>query len=102
MRKINFKKILKMRKINFCKGSYLIIDIVGRTDTFIAEVTQESPLRLKVEEDGPFAHLKAGDFIIHENESLELQKDYHKFLKEAKKKNQFIVSGLKSIGVKSG
>ena len=91
-----------MNRFNLDQGSYVIIDIVGSTATYIAEVISEIPLMLKVEENGPYAHLKQGDFIIHDKETKKFQKDYKKFLKEAQNNNRTIISGLKSIGIKNG
>jgi len=39
-------------------GDFLVIWITGFTKTYIAEVTKEEPLQMKVEESGPLAHLK--------------------------------------------
>jgi len=87
-------------------GEYLIIDIVGYLDLFIAEVTQSSPLQMKVEEDGPLAHLKDGDYIIHEQDSALFQQDMTnstaQFLEAQKNANRRVVSGLKSLGVPTG
>ena len=46
-------------------GDYLVIWITGMVGIcYIAEITESNPLKMKVEESGPFAHLKHGDFII--------------------------------------
>jgi hypothetical protein len=84
-------------------GDYLIIWITGRIDYYIAEVVESSPLRLKVTEDGPFANLKDGDFIILDGHSEQIQKDNRERMKvflEAIQKPVF--SALKSLGIRDG
>lgn len=91
-------------------GDYLIIWITGDSRKYIAEVTRGGPrkwdLRMKVEESGPYAYLKGGDFIIHEDETAQFQKDHREetdvFLKTEKQTGRKVFSGLKSLGVKDG
>jgi hypothetical protein len=77
--------------------------ITGSVSRYIAEVIQEGPLRLKVEENGPFANLKNGDFIVNEFDSAIIQdEDGSKFdalLREAKNRGYPFRSGLKQLGV---
>ena len=84
-------------------GNFLVIWITGWTNLFIAEVTQSDPLQLKVEENGAFAHLKNGDFIIRERESAQLQQDCRDdtetFLEDQRKAGRLVASGLKKLGV---
>ena len=87
-------------------GDYLVIWITGRTQLYIAEVTQSEPLCLKVEETGPFSNLKAGDFILRDEYSEQLQNDCRNdgkvFLESMKNKGIKPLSGLRSLGVTSG
>ncbi len=87
-------------------GDYLVIQLTGCMGTYIAEVTQPSPLRIKVEEEGPYANLKDGDFIIQCCDSLQLQKgtlkDTNIFLESEKRAGRTIISRLKSLGVTDG
>lgn len=92
------------------KGSYLIIWITGMLGHYIAEVVEEVPLVredpwvIKVEEEGPFSRLKAGDFGIVEDESLEFQdkeKARELVLRYAQKPTP-LASGLKSLGIEDG
>lgn len=87
-------------------GDYVIIWITGDIHTYIAEVTQAEPLRLKVMEAGPFANLKDGDYIILEEETKQAQKDCREntcdFLISMQKKGVKVVSGLKSLGITDG
>jgi hypothetical protein len=84
-------------------GDYLVIWITGRVDYYIAQVIKSNPLKMKVMEDGPFAHLKNGDFIILDGYSEKIQRDHQEhtnlFLEEMQKP---VFSGLKSLGVKDG
>jgi hypothetical protein len=87
-------------------GDYLIIQITGMIGTYIAEVVQANPLRLKVAEDGPFAHLKDGDFIISSRDTAKVQADQKNdtnfFLEERHKQGLKTASGLKSLHVQDG
>ncbi|OQA04429.1 MAG: hypothetical protein BWY68_00323 [bacterium ADurb.Bin400] len=84
-------------------GQYLVIWITGCTGTYIAEIIQSDPLRLKVMDDGPYANLQGEDFIIRAEESARLQQDDREntchYLQSIKGK---VVSGLKSLGVTDG
>ena len=80
--------------------------IVGSVGRYIAEVTQENPLRLKVEERGAFANLQDGDFIINERDSAIIQDPDESrstaLLAEAKQNGHPFVSGLRKLGVTDG
>ena len=56
-------------------GDYLIIWITGNLALHVAEITHEDPLQMKVEEHGPYAHLKSGDYIIHVDLTKQFQKE---------------------------
>lgn len=83
-------------------GKHLVIMITCMRHTYIAEVTQKEPLRMKVEESGPYAHLKDGDYIIIRSDSEQIQDDDRStaLLKEYVDRGHPLVSGLKSLGVK--
>jgi hypothetical protein len=87
-------------------GDLLVIMITGRIPRYIAEVVQEKPLRLKVEERGLFASLRGDDFIVVEFDSMVLQgEDQGKLdamLREAKERGHPFLSGLKQFGVNDG
>ena len=87
-------------------GQYLVIWITGVIGTFIAEITQEDPLEMKVEETGPYARLKQGDFIIQEADTRLFQKDAVEdtcvFLEQEQQADREVISGLKSLGVTDG
>lgn len=82
-------------------GDYIAIQITGEVRKYIAEVTQVEPLRLKVEESGPFANLKEDDFIVLVEETCCLNDVAlaQKTLREAVKKGHPYVSGLRSLGI---
>lgn len=84
-------------------GDYLVIWITAMTGTYIAEITQSEPLRMKVEETGPFARLRHGDFIIREADTEQFQKDCENntniFLQSEQNAGRKVFSGLKSIDV---
>ena len=85
------------------KGS-LIIWITGMLGHYIAEVLEENPLVLKVEEEGPFSRLRAGDFGIVEDESLEIQDETKagELVQRYAPKRLPLTSGLRSLGVEDG
>lgn len=87
-------------------GITLIIWITGDINLYIAEVVQEEPeIILKVEETGPYAHLKPGDYIIKEYYSSQWhggQEKANKLLSEAIERGRPVLSGLNSLGVKDG
>ncbi|MFC1756906.1 hypothetical protein ACFLZC_02000 [Patescibacteria group bacterium] len=78
--------------------------ITGVGGLYIAEVIQEEPLRLKVEETGPYASLRWDDFIISDFESEQIQDDEKstELLRKAQKSGHPFFSGLKSLGVDDG
>jgi hypothetical protein len=84
-------------------GDYLVIWITGSVILYVAEVTQKDPLRMKVEESGPYAHLKEGDYIIREEDTIKIQQDNREdtcvFLSEKYENNVKVGSGLKSLGL---
>ena len=77
-------------------GDFLVVWITGHSGLYIVEVTQSDPLQLKVEETGPFAYLKNGDFIIRERESAQLQQDCRDdtetFLEDQRKAGRLVAS----------
>lgn len=69
--------------MNLSKNQYLLIQITGRTYTYIAQIVTEYPLVLKVTESGMYSRLKpGGDYIILTYPSREFQKDPVRYLKE--------------------
>ncbi|KKT02775.1 MAG: hypothetical protein UV80_C0002G0242 [Candidatus Peregrinibacteria bacterium GW2011_GWF2_43_17] len=84
-------------------GDYLVIWITGEPDMYIAQVTQSDPLKMKVEESGPYASLKNGDFIILRPETAQLQRDNREdtctFLQAQQQAGRQVISGLRSLGV---
>ncbi|TSC51809.1 MAG: hypothetical protein LiPW41_756 [Parcubacteria group bacterium LiPW_41] len=87
------------------KGSLLVIQITGMGGRYIAEVTEEKPLTLKVTETGPFSNLKiSGDFIINEIDSIAIQNDESGDALVAKYFNEKrpLQSGLEVLGVTDG
>lgn len=86
-------------------GSFLVIMITGIVRMYIAEVIQEGPLMLKVEESGPYSRLKGEDFVVFEKDSLRLQGDdssIQDLLHEAVQRGKPFCSGLKRLGVEDG
>jgi len=84
-------------------GDYVVIWITGNAVKYIAEITQEEPLQMKVQETGPFAYLKAGDFIVLTYETSQIQESQDAcdtLLKEYKDKGHPLISGLASLGIK--
>jgi hypothetical protein len=93
------------RDFNTELGATVVLMVTGDTRKFIAEVTQEDPLRFKVEEEGPYSNLKAEDFIISRVDTIKWQSGQDsatKMLKEAKERGFPYYSGLKSLGVETG
>ena len=84
-------------------GDLLVIWITGMLANYIAEVTQSDPLQMKVVEDGPFARLRHGDFVILERETEQFQKDCREdtnvFLESEYKAGRKVISGLKKLSV---
>lgn len=83
-------------------GSHLVIQITGSHETYIAEVTQEQPLCMKVEENGPLANLKDGDYIIMESLTEVIQGPDDActaLLRERAERGHPFVSGLRSLGI---
>lgn len=79
------------------KGSLLVIQIIGNPLYFVAEVTNEDPPRLKVEEKGPYASLKHGDYIVIDDFSARVQKgddELNKLVRELGSQGVTIGSGL--------
>jgi hypothetical protein len=93
-----------MAKYSTNKGQLLVIWITGMTSYYIAEVISENPLKFKVMENGPFAHLKDGDFIIKEAESAEIQDEVKSIvvLRRFVNVGKPLISGLKRFGVTDG
>lgn len=84
-------------------GQYLVIWITGVIGNYIAQITNTDPLEMKVQESGPYAHLKEGDFIIQVEETRLLQQDNADdtciFLEQEKQAGRQVISGLASLGV---
>ena len=73
--------------------------------TYIAEVIEENPMKLKVQETGPFANLKEGsDFVILTDKSILIQdeKCTQELLRHQYESGRPLLSGLKSLGVDDG
>lgn len=85
-------------------GSYLAIQINSIPGCYIAEVIEESPLVLKVEEEGSFSRLESDDCVIMHSESERLQdpKQEALVLHEAIGRANAFQSGLRSLGVTDG
>ena len=85
-------------------GKLLVIWITSDTKKYIAEVIREAPLRLKVQEAGPYANLKDGDFIILKKDSVRIQDDQmsEQLLREQCELGYPLISGLASLGVMDG
>lgn len=88
------------------EGDFLVIYITGVVQVYIAQVTQSKPLRMKVQEFGPYANLKPGDFIIKRIATEQLQRDVYEetceYLKSMRDAGVKVVSGLESLGVTDG
>lgn len=89
--------------IDYQVGKYLIVWITGNIRKHIAEVVGVEPLRLKVAESGPFASLRAGDFIVSTIDTLEFQEDEREcrcdWLQNELANGCPPASGLASLGV---
>jgi len=86
-------------------GSFLVVMITGVVSRYIAEVVQENPLILKIEESGPYSRLRGEDFVIFEKDSLRAQGDdltAQALLVEALERGRPLRSGLKKLGVEDG
>jgi len=87
-------------------GDLVAVMITGSVGRYIAEVVQSEPLILKVEEYGPYAHLRGDDFIINAWDSAIIQDlDESKstaLLKEAKERGHPFLSGLRKLGIGDG
>lgn len=88
------------------RGDLVVIMITGSTRFYIAEVIQEEPLRVKVDESGPYANLKDGDFILDEFASAIIQDENDaktaELLAEARRRGYPFLSGLELLGVSDG
>lgn len=84
-------------------GWQIIITIDGDSRIFIAEVTRSEPsTQLKIQENGPYAHIKSDEFIIKEYYSSLWQggqDSANKLLRVARDEGRPIYTGLKSLGV---
>ena len=85
-------------------GAYLVIQITGCTGFYVAEVLEENPLVLKVEEQGPYSRLKSGDYILINDFSERIQDSAQEagVLREAVLRGKPFLSGLASLGVTDG
>ena len=92
-----------MASLKLEKGLYLAVQLTGCTGRYIGQVIQEKPLRIKVQEDGPYSYLEIEDFIIEEDFSLIFQRDNDEeiahLLRSSKECGHPFISGLKSLGV---
>ncbi len=79
-------------------GDFVVCWLTCRTCAYVAEVTKSKPLRLKVEERGPYANLKDGDFGIFEEETALFQKDRREgtevFLEREARAGRKVFTGL--------
>lgn len=83
-------------------GKQVVIWITGRVEKFVAEITKVDPLQMKVMEDGPYAHLKEGDYILLPKETIAWQADgvaKGVLLYTSKQLQRPVLSGLKALGV---
>lgn len=86
-------------------GAQLIIWITGDTRRFVAEITKVDPLEMKVMEEGPYAHLKDGDYIIIGGDSAHWQEGGKKkrtLFQRAELCKNPLLSALQSLGVTDG
>ena len=86
-------------------GSFLVVMITGVVSRYIAEVTQENPLILKIEESGPYSRLRGEDFVIFGKDAWGAQGDDLAAIyipDEALERVQPLHSGLKKLGVEDG
>lgn len=91
--------------MNTSVRSHIIIRIAGDTQNYVAEVTQENPLHLKVAESGPYSKLKPGDYIIDEKlteQAQGLDHEQQKLLITMLSKRTPLASGLVSVGITDG
>ncbi|MDO8507471.1 MAG: hypothetical protein Q7S53_02790 [bacterium] len=82
-------------------GNYIIVSLTGMHRTYIAEVTKAEPLRLKVMERGPLAHLKEEDFIVQQDETIQLQEGNSDLLFKIMGERK-LYTGLESMNVIDG
>lgn len=82
-------------------GDFLVIWLTNDTRAYVAEVTHSDPLTLKIEEHGPFAKLKHGDFIVQEEETRRFRSEEERphLLAEYVAKKRPLLSGLSRLGV---
>ncbi len=94
----------KQRSYEADVGNFLIIYILGKMDSYIAEITKVNPLEVKVEETGSYSCLKTGLVQAKETEMFQrdLRKKTHRFLEEVKRNDQEVFCGLTRLGCKDG
>jgi hypothetical protein len=86
-------------------GIDAIIWVTGDTQKYIAEVIQEDPLHLKVEEEGPYARLKPGDYVILRRETEIWQardEGGQQMLYDAKAAESPFLTGLEKYNISDG
>ena len=87
-------------------NDFLVIQLVGDLNTYIAQVVQADPLRVKVTEAGPHANLIEEDFVIKAQQTLMIQQDARDdtcvFLQQQLDAGRKVYSGLESLGVSGG
>jgi hypothetical protein len=99
---------MKFEKSIFKVGDLIVIWITEMFSNYIGEVLMVNdegyPLEIKVEENGPYAHLKNGNFIIQEDDSVMIREDDFNdtldYFLECEKNHIKVISGLKRMGVK--
>jgi hypothetical protein len=83
------------------RGDYLVVSIEGYIPHFIAQVTREVPLYVKVKETGPLSNIGPANYVVLEEETSRFQNDHLRngLLKERKDAGRPLISGLRSLGV---
>jgi hypothetical protein len=95
-----------MNKSSFPVGSTVAGRIVGATTNFIAEVIEESPLIVKVQDTGRYAKLLPTDFVLDDTATevfqRENQDEIKALLQEAVDGGKPYVTGLAALGITDG
>jgi hypothetical protein len=98
--------MIRDAKYTLNPGQYLSFWIVGMMNEYIGEVITSDPLRVKVQESGPFANLHEDDIIIWEWETAVIQngsqEETDALFAHHKERKRPYISGLKSLGVTDG
>jgi hypothetical protein len=80
--------------MNLSKNKYIIIQITGDINQYIAQILTEDPLVLKVTERGIYSRLKPWDYIPLAYPSSEFQVDPVKYLLSRKSLGKNVFTGL--------